>query len=171
MVSRTRIRWTGVAKLAAGAVGCGALALALPALLEPPKPPPLPADVGFTPDPGGVGEGSLRATSVQLEHRHPKEDESKPRPAHHDGNDAHPRGRQDPKAHRQAKPTEPAPTPVATPPAPTPAPPAAAVPSPPTVAPAPPPPAVQAAAPPAPEEPPAPPPEEPSDPSEFGFEH
>src|SRR4051794_11706244 len=43
----TRIRWQNVAKLGAGIVACIALVAGLPALLERPKPPPLPADVGL----------------------------------------------------------------------------------------------------------------------------
>src|SRR6476660_1843862 len=48
MGSRTRIRWTNVARLAAGAIACTALVAGVPALLERPKPPPLPDDIGLT---------------------------------------------------------------------------------------------------------------------------
>src|SRR5919197_3220340 len=44
----TRIRWQNAAKLAAGLVACLALVAGLPTLLERPKPPPLPADIGLT---------------------------------------------------------------------------------------------------------------------------
>src|SRR5919198_2193990 len=53
MGSRTRIRWINVARLAAGAIGCTALVVGLPALLERPKPPPLPPDVGLAPSAQG----------------------------------------------------------------------------------------------------------------------
>jgi hypothetical protein len=168
MGSRTRIRWTGVAKLAAGAIVCGALALTLPALLERPKPPPLPADVGFAPDRGPVLEGSLHSASVRSDHGHPDRAEPKRRPAQHDEKHADRREAKHPNAHHPAKPTEPAPTPVAAPPAPAPAP----VPSPPVApAPAPPPTVVQAATPTTSEEAPQPAPDAPGGPSEFGFEH
>jgi hypothetical protein len=48
MGGRTRIRWINVARLAAGAVASAALVLGVPALLERPKPPPLPDDIGLT---------------------------------------------------------------------------------------------------------------------------
>jgi hypothetical protein len=174
MGSRTRIRWTGVAKLAAGAIGCGALALALPALLEPPKPPPLPADVGFTPgapDHGLVPEGGLHAARIQPDHRHSLKNEPKPRRrAGHGGKDADRRDGKDPKEHRPAKPTRPAPAPVATPPAPAPLPAVTPVPSPPAPVPAAPPTTVQAAVPAPSSEPQPQASDEPGGPSEFGFE-
>ena len=170
MGSRTRIRWTGVAKLAAGAIACGALALTLPALLERPKPPPLPADVGFATARDPVPDGSLHPASVLSDHGHPDRTEAKRRPARYDGKHAHRHEDKHPKAHHPAKPAEPAPTPVAAPPAPAPAP----VPSPPVAPPpppAPPPTVVQAAAPTTSEEAPQAAPDAPSGPSEFGFEH
>lgn len=160
----------GVAKLAAGAIACGALALTLPALLERPKPPPLPADVGFAPDRGPVLEGSLHAASARSDHGHPDRTEAKHRPAQHEEEHADRRETKHPRAHHPAKATEPAPTPVAAPSAPAPGP----LPSPP-VAPPPTPPAppatvVQAAAPTTSEEAQQPAPDAPSGPSEFGFE-
>src|SRR4051794_193923 len=47
MGNRTRIRWVNVARLGAAAIGCVALVVGLPALLERPKPPPLPDDIGL----------------------------------------------------------------------------------------------------------------------------
>src|SRR5918996_301808 len=46
-MDRSRIRWQNVGRLAAGAVAGGALLFVAPGLLDPPDPPPLPADVGL----------------------------------------------------------------------------------------------------------------------------
>ena len=84
MGSRTRIRWTNVARLAAAAIGCTALVMGLPALLERPKPPPLPEDIGLTqarhaPPPTPTGSPRGR------DHAKPRHEEDPPRPqAHHD---------------------------------------------------------------------------------------
>ena len=51
-MDRTRIRWRNAARIAAGVAAAGGLALVVPDLLEPPAPPPLPADIGLATAPG-----------------------------------------------------------------------------------------------------------------------
>jgi hypothetical protein len=46
-MDRSRIRWRNVGRLAAGVAGGGVLLVVMPGLLDPPEPPPLPADVGL----------------------------------------------------------------------------------------------------------------------------
>jgi neural Wiskott-Aldrich syndrome protein len=46
-MDRSRIRWRNVGRLAAGVAGGGVLLIVGPGLLDPPEPPPLPADVGL----------------------------------------------------------------------------------------------------------------------------
>src|SRR3954469_6988724 len=146
MGNRTRIRWANVARLGAAAIGCVALAVGLPAVLERPKPPPLPDDIGLAHAADASPASPVRtAQAPPVAHdpakrahvakpRHPSHGERhhSPRPHHH----------HTPSAPDHDK-APPAPTPVAAPaaapyPAPAPAPPA---PPPPPPAPAPPPPA------------------------------
>ena len=126
MGSRARIRWTNVARLAAGAIACTALVVGLPALLERPKPPPLPEDIGLTqarrappPTPTGSPEGG---TTPSLATKAPDPspttiaaEPQRPSPGHE-----RPRGRS-PHTGRRSRPT---PVPVATPRPPPPAAPA-----------------------------------------------
>src|SRR5436189_1089196 len=171
MGTGTRIRWQNVAKVAAGLAACVALVIGLPAFLERPEPPPLPADVGLTHVGGGAPVASL--SSARATSRHPKS-----RPAHKRERDVRPKRPHEPKpAPKHRKPgrpehsAAPQPTPVAVPAPPPPAP------SPPTPAPAPaysPPPPAPAPTPVATSSSPAPQPRggggNQSGPSEFGFE-
>src|SRR4051794_19031109 len=176
MGNRTRIRWANVARLGAAAIGCVALAVGLPAVLERPKPPPLPDDIGLAHAADASPASPVRtAQAPPLAHdpakrahvakpRHPSHGERhhSPRPHHH----------HTPSAPDHDK-APPAPTPVAAPaaapyPAPAPAPPAPAPST--TYVPPPPPPAVTSS--------PSPPASSsagadsaPDGPSEFGFEH
>jgi hypothetical protein len=175
MAKGTRIRWVNVARLAAGAIGCVALALGLPALLERPKPPPLPSDVGLSPS-TLPRSGELRASQPE-----PKRGQRAAPQEHHAERKAR-TGRRNvrrPPGRRAAEPDPPpkqpsAPglTPVAAPAPPSPA--AAPVAPPPAPAPVyvpPPAPAVEAS--PQPPPPPAPQPTgapTSSGPSEFEFE-
>jgi hypothetical protein len=171
MVKGTRIRWVNVARLAAGAIGCTALILGLPALLERPEPPPLPSDVGLSPaamPPSGQLRDFRHRPNRDEHARAPRQRDADRRARERDHRDL--RRRKAEPDHVPTPPSEPQAAPVAAP-APPPSPPPAAV------APAPAP--TPAYVPPAPTAEPAPPPPEPqpttpsapSEPSEFGFEH
>ena len=125
----TRIRWQSVAKLAAAVVACIALLAGLPTLLERPKAPPLPADIGLAHVAAGAPAASLshgrdaspprsHATRDRRDHARPKRDHDAQRPQWH---------RAPPPDH--AEPSASQPTPAA---APVPAPPAPPVPTPPS---------------------------------------
>jgi hypothetical protein len=167
-MEHARIRWRNVGRVAAG-VGAGGLLIAFaPGLLEPPDPPPLPADVGLaTGATGAAGPYALAAPR-------PRRDRAAPR-AHREPDpvpDSASRGARPTRARHGSDrdPATPHLGPEASPPAapvaaPTPAPvPAAAAPPAAPAAPAPP-----EASPSLPHDPPAPPP--PHGPSQFGFEH
>ena len=180
----TRIRWQNAAKLAAGLVACLALVAGLPTLLERPKPPPLPADIGLTHLADGspaVRPGPLTVTPRRHEQVDARKHHDHMRPKHPQRGETEPSERhpKPPRASDDEGSGAPEPTPVAAP-----------VPAAPTL-PAPPPPPAPAPAPtysppaPAPAPTPAatasesrPPDSQPSDtgndqgaPSEFGFEH
>ena len=169
MVKGTRIRWVNVARLAAGAIGCVALVLGMPALLERPEPPPLPSDVGLSPA-AMPPSGQLRAARSEPEHHRaahiPKERPPERKASPRDREPRRPARRREaepgpppraPREPRQTPVAAPAPAPAPPPPAPPPAPEPAYVPPP-------------TAPPPAPEPQPASPPPS-SGPPEFGFEH
>lgn len=62
-MGRTRIRWRNAARIGAGIAAAAGLILLVPGLLEPPRPPPLPADIGLAAVPAqaaGPGERSPR---------------------------------------------------------------------------------------------------------------
>src|SRR3954449_2382809 len=143
----TRIRWQNVAKLGAGIVACIALVAGLPALLESPKPPPLPADVGLMHVADRSPAASLSASRA-ASHRH------RSTPGHERHEDARSRQERPPEPERRPPsprssapqpdhheaPRTPQPTPVAAPtpsPPPTPAPAPAYSPPPPAPAPIP----------------------------------
>src|SRR3954447_22938694 len=127
MGKATRIRWQNLAKLAGGVVTGIALVVGLPALLERPKPPPLPPDVGLT----GVADGSPAASLsvTRKTHHRPGSKAAPERKAHTNrGNHGTPRRPQ-----RQTPPEKPDPHRKSAEPQPTPAaasPPAAPAPSP-----------------------------------------
>ena len=77
----TRIRWKNVGRLVAG-LGTGGLLIAVvPGLLEPPEPPPIPADVGLTQGATGFA-GALGETRAPSIDRGPRGSarEARPRP-------------------------------------------------------------------------------------------
>jgi hypothetical protein len=182
MGKRTRIRWVNVARLAAGAIGCTALVVGLPALLDRPKPPPLPSDVGLAPAADAPPAPRVKAP--------PRSDKPRDHVKKHQGSgrrsaperDHHPQlrrsARRDPdRPDRDEAPRQPRPAPVA---APAPPPSSATAPQP-QPAPAPAPAPAYAPPPPAPVATSSPPPSPNSSsgggtaPSsgtpEFGFEH
>jgi len=180
MGRHTRIRWVNVAKLAAGVIGCVALVLGLPALLERPKPPPLPSDIGLAPAADAPPPASLRATRASRpgpEHSRAGKPDREPDPRRrHEGTrpDHHP-GPAAP-THRDGdeRSDDPEPTPVAAPAAapsaaPAPAPPPAPAPA--HGPPPPPPTPLQTTSSPAPAEPQPSGPAPSREPSEFEFEH
>ena len=149
MGNRTRIRWVNVARLAAGAIGCTALVVGLPALLERPKPPPLPSNVGLAPAADAPPAARLHAARGSREPRdHVKEHQARGRGSAPDRGH-HPHLRRGPhhdphRPDRDEAPRQPRPVPVAAPatapssppapqpqPAPAPAPAAAYTPPPP----------------------------------------
>src|SRR4051794_37567385 len=143
MGTGTRIRWQNVAKLAAGVAGCVALVAGLPALLDRPQPPPLPAGIGLTHVRDRAPGAALSAARAVPRH-------AKSRPARVRGHDVHPERRREPDpqrrepGHRHDPPAPdatpvvaPSPAPAPSPPAPTPAPAPAYSPPPPAPAPTP----------------------------------
>jgi hypothetical protein len=90
----TRIRWQSVAKLAAAVAACIALLAGLPTLLERPKAPPLPPDVGLAHVTAGAPAASLshgreaspprsRAPRDRRDRARPKRDRDAERPQRH----------------------------------------------------------------------------------------
>ena len=116
MGSRTRIRWVNVARLAAGAVGCAALVVGLPALLERPKPPPPPDDIGLAHARQAPPQPPRSSPRVVHPAKHrPKETDPEPEPrhAHHQERASHDHERI---SHDHERPSRyPAPAPVPAP--------------------------------------------------------
>ena len=167
-----------VAKLAAGVIGSVALVLGLPALLERPKPPPLPSDIGLAPAADAPPRASLRATRAPRpgpEHSRAGKPDREPDPRRqHEGSRPDHHRRPPAPIHRDGDEgsDDPEPTPVAAPAAaPSPAPAPASAPAPAYVPPPPPPAPVQATSSPAPAEPQPSGSAQSGKPSEFEFEH
>src|SRR4051794_5584017 len=118
MGNRTRIRWVNVARLGAAAIGCVALAVGLPALLERPKPPPPPDDIRLAPPAGPRPPGRARMAQA----RRAPHDPAKPAHVAKPGHASHPERRDSPRPRHRHTPTAPdrekappASTPVAVP--------------------------------------------------------
>src|SRR4051794_40387761 len=96
MGGRTRIRWINVARLAAGAIVCAVLLVGLPSLLERPKPPPLPDDIGLTQAARGPTTSAARSPRAAEPHERNHKPTGPEREPHPDRSEADRDGRHEP---------------------------------------------------------------------------